>query len=265
MAARGHNGADPEQNEGEARAPFLCVVTPVFDPARDSLCKLIADLQSQSFGDFQQVMVSNGPSPAIREVVLDINRSDSRFTYDELPLEPTPRPEDLLANLGRRRDHCLKKYAAARFAFLDADVKVCDEDYFRTLHRAHHEIHRDILITLTRIHDGAKESILPIFPVRQGHIDIANFTFSNGIAKKYRYPSDFDPNAGWANDYRFFSMISNEGNTAILNFVSTIRDGNNAYKRLTELFLEDAARKEAEANGIRQKSKAHFGFWKFLR
>ena len=276
--------------------PFLCVITPVFDPAYDSLCKLVEELQSQTYGDFCQIMISNGPSPRIRDFVTDISLNDQRFIYDEIAGEVIQSPIELLVNLGKRREYCLKKYHGARYAFLDADIKINDRDYFLKLHAAHQEIQRDVLITLTKIYHADKEMILPIFPIMLGHIDMSNYTFSDYIAKNYHYPSDYDPQAGIGNDYRFFSRISNEDNTAILNFISTIRDGNNSYKRLTELFLENEARvaqqaleneaREAEqaleneariteqalenetkteTHQIQKKNEAYSGFWKFFR
>ena len=230
-----------------SNAPFLCVITPVFDPAYDSLCKLVEELQSQTYGDFWQIMISNGPSPRIKEFVTDISLNDRRFIYDEIAGEVIQSPIELLVNLGKRREYCLTKYHGARYAFLDADIKINDRDYFLKLHAAHQEIQRDVLITLTKIYHADKEIILPIFPIMLGHIDMANYTFSDYIAKNYHYPSDYDPQSGLGNDYRFFSRISNEDNTAILNFISTIRDGNNSYKRLTELFLENEARVTEQA------------------
>jgi hypothetical protein len=216
---------------------FLCIITPVFDPAYESLCKLVAELHSQTFGRFIHVMISNGPSPKIKSYVLELNRKDPRFIYDEIKREATNNPVELLINLGKRREYCLKKYNAERYVFLDADAKLIDNNYFLKLYKAHREIKRDILITLTKIHYEKNELTLPIFPIKLGHIDMANYTFAKRIAKNYNYPTDYDPAMGFANDYRFFAKISDENNTAILNFISTIRDGNNSYKRVTELFF----------------------------
>lgn len=223
---------------GVIRFPFLCIITPVFDPAYASLCKLIAELYSQTLGRFIHVMISNGPSPNIKELICKLNMHDLRFIYDEMTEETIYNPIELLINLGKRRDYCLKKYNAARYLFLDADVKLIDNDYFKKLYKAHKHINRDILITLTKYYDQNNEITLPIFPIREGHIDMANYSFSQKIAKNFNYPMDYDIHYGIANDYRFFSSISSENNTAILNFVSAIRDGNSSYKRATELFNE---------------------------
>ncbi|MHB8086343.1 MAG: hypothetical protein ACYDHZ_11010 [Dehalococcoidia bacterium] len=130
----------------------------------------------------------------------------------------------------------MKKYSAQRYLFLDADAKIVDSAYFLKLYRAHKEIKRDILITLVKIYEQNSEIILPVFPIVFGHIDLANLTISKKITRKFEYPTD--PEAavpGYGSDYCFFSRIADENNTALLNFISTIRNGNTSYKRVTEL------------------------------
>ena len=234
---------------------FLCIITPIFDQAYESVYKLINELNAQTYENFFQVMISNGPSPIIKELVFDINRQDPRFIYDEIEEEITNNPIEILINLGKRREYCLKKYNAERYVFLDADVKLVDNDYFLKLYKAHQEINRDILMTLIKIFRHGSEITLPIFPITYGNIDMANFTFSRKIAKNYSYPTDYAPDIGSGNDYRFFSRISNENNTALLNFVSAIRDGNNSYKRLNELILEEQLRIEREKRELAERQR----------
>jgi len=248
----------PSKKAGIKGSAFLCIITPVFDPALEAVRKLVNELQSQTYANFFQVMISNGPSPRIKEFISDVGKKDGRFIYDEIEEEIINNSQELLINLGKRRGCCLKKYNAERYVFLDADVKLIDNDYFLKLHKAHKEIKRDILITLIKIRHQGSELTLPIFPIMYGHIDMANFSFSKRIAKRFSYPTDFDQDIGVGNDYRFFSMISNSNNTAILNFFSVMKDGNNSYKRLSEFFLE-----EHQKNDKRQKN--NFRLWKFLR
>jgi hypothetical protein len=214
---------------------FLCIITPVFDPLR----KLVGELKSQTYGDFFHVMISNGSSPRIKEFVRNLRKKDERFIYAETEKEIINNPKELLINLGKRREYCLKKYNAKRYVFLDADIKLVDNDYFLKLYRAHKEIKRDILITLTKLCHKAIEITFPIFPIEPGHIDMANFTFAKKIAKHYSYPQDYNKNISYGNDYRFFSAISREDNTAVLNFVSAVRDGNNSYVRVSELLFKE--------------------------
>lgn len=248
----------PSKKTGIKGSAFLCIITPVFDPALEAVRKLVSELQSQTYGSFFQVMISNGLSPRIKEFVIDLRIKDARFIYDEIEEEIINNWRELLINLGKRREYCLKKYNAERYVFLDADIKLIDNDYFLKLYKAHKEIKRDVLITLIKILHAGGELSLPIFPMTCGHIDLANFSFPKRIAKKFTYPTDYDQNIGIGNDYRFFFMISQANNTAILNFFSAIKDGNNSYKRLSEFFLE-----EQQKNKKRKKNL--FSFWKFLR
>jgi len=229
----------PSKKAGIKGSAFLCIITPVFDPALEAVRKLVNELQSQTYGNFFQIMISNGPSPRIKEFVSDVGKKDGRFIYDEIEEEIINNSRELLINLGKRREYCLKKYNAERYVFLDADVKLIDNDYFLKLHKAHKEVKRDILITLIKLCHKAIEITFPIFPIKPGHIDMANFTFSKIIAKNYSYPQDYGGSVSYGNDYKFFSLISKEDNTAVLNFVSAIRDGNNSYIRVSELLFKE--------------------------
>ena len=42
---------------------FLCVITPVYEPALSSVKKLVKDLKNQSYTDYIHVMISNGRDP----------------------------------------------------------------------------------------------------------------------------------------------------------------------------------------------------------
>lgn len=218
---------------------FLVVITPVFDPAYDSVCTLIADLQSQSFGRFTHILISNGSSPKIKKYIAGLHKKDPRFIYVELPEETVNTPEEIFFNVCRRRNYGMKNYKGERYVFLDADVKIIDTDYFLKLYKAHREIRRDILLTLVKMNVDDGLLILPVFPILLGRIDLSNLSISKRIAGEFSYPADHDPAmGGYGNDYRFFNRISNENNTAVLNFFSAIGNGNRSYKRLIELLCE---------------------------
>ena len=113
--------------------PFFCIVTPVFDPALTAIKTLIADLQDQTFADFKHVLISNGRSPKIANLINKINKKDQRFIYDEITQEKILTSVDLLKNLGKRREFSLKKYIARRYLFFDADLKIIDKHFFAKL------------------------------------------------------------------------------------------------------------------------------------
>ncbi len=218
------------------KKPFFIIITPIFDQALESVKLLIDDLKRQSYKNFQHILISNGLSPETKKYIEDLSKTDKRFVYDEIDFEETPEWPYLLANLGKRRDYCLKKYTGERYLFMDADLKLLDNSYFLKLQKAHKKTKMDVILTLVEVDDG---KVLPIFPIKLSRIDMANFTFSKKIAKTYSYPTDFDPEFSVGNDYRFFSKISNTENTILLNFISARRNGNKKYKTITEQYVED--------------------------
>ena len=225
------------------RRPFLCVVTPVFDPARASVERLITGLMGQTFGDFVHVMVSNGPSPEVAAVVarvrageLGAGTPDERFIYEELPGRETPTGSALLADLGRRRRQVLRTHAADRYVFLDADAEILDERYFARLYVAHVLSRRDLILCRVRYYDR----VLPEFPIGLGRIDMANFTFSAAVAREHPYPDDHDPTFGLANDYRFWTAISAGRTPLVLDAICVRKDGHKSYTRVTDRFIAEA-------------------------
>lgn len=157
--------------------------------------------------------------------------ADPRFIYEEFPAEPTTNLVLLLTNLGKRRNHCLKKYDADRFVFLDADLQIIDTTYFQKLHDSHQEAP----IILTRVKNGP--TTLPKFPIKLGNIDIANYSFNREIAKKIDYPTDVSFGFyGYANDFRFYDSIGMYPHK-ILSDVCAIKDGNKFYTRVSDLML----------------------------
>ncbi len=68
-------------NKNKKGEPFLCIITPVFDPSLISLKKLINDMKQQKLKDFIHVVVSNGASPKIEKYITALHSKDSRFVY----------------------------------------------------------------------------------------------------------------------------------------------------------------------------------------
>jgi hypothetical protein len=206
---------------------FLCAITPVFDDCFDAFKLLSESLSKQSLTDFIHVAISNGKSSRIELFIQNLN--DTRFIYEEFPYESTPNLESLFTNLGKRRNHCIKKYNAERFVFLDADLQITANNYFELL-REHHD---DPLVILTKVKNG--QSTLPKFPIKLGKIDISNYSFSKTIAKKVDYPTDVQifPH-GYANDFRFYERIGNFPHKVLPN-ICAIKDGNKSYTRLSDM------------------------------
>jgi hypothetical protein len=213
---------------------FLCIITPIFDPALDPAKCLIKALQKQSFEDFCHVLISNGASPQTKQFSQELQ--DPRFIYDEIPFLKTSTQKDLVCDISKRREYCLKKYDSDRFLFLNADLKILDDNYFEKLFQSHLEA--DILLTqvLNRPR-GKGGSTLPKYPITAGRIDASNFSVSRKIAKACLWPIDYHPLFGIANDYRFFKSLEGLHTSKLLPFISAEKDGNHkgGYKQISQM------------------------------
>jgi dTDP-4-amino-4,6-dideoxygalactose transaminase len=221
----------------KSKEPFLCVITPIFDPALPSLKLLCKDLQNQTFGNFLHVVASNGPSVKVQDYINKLAKSDNRFVYVELELMPTPDFDSLMTNSGIRRDYCLRNFAAKRYLFLDADVEIIDNNYFSKLHMVDRLTKKDIIVTNVDYHG----TILPIHPAnKEGQIVIGNYCFSKNIAKKFRYPTNYNIiKKKQGNDFRYWQKIKKTNNVLYLDFVSTREGKNRSYKRMTDKNIEE--------------------------
>lgn len=207
---------------------MFCIITPVFDGVFASIEPLISDLQNQTYRDFQHIMISNGTSPNIKEIIEKVN--DNRFVYTEIPYEDTSKFPDLIVNLGKRRNFCIKTYIADRYFFFDADLLIIDNSFFEKIY----EIHNKAELIISRINHPGMKRELPILPIQRGNIDIANYSFSRKIAERYDYPTDY--NGDVANDWRFFDQIKE--NVYFSNILYAIKDGRNTYINLSALFIK---------------------------
>lgn len=214
--------------------PFLCVITPIFEGCAGAFHLLVEALQQQTMGDFIHVAVSNGPSPSIGKYISLLK--DTRFIYEECPLEPTNDLIALLTNLGKRRNHCLKKFDADRYVFLDADLKITDNTYFQRLF----DSHSDAPVIITHVMNGSTK--LPKFPARLGSIDISNYSFNRMIAKTKDYPMNVDyAQYRYANDFRFYEKLAIYPQK-IISAVCAIKDGNKSYTRITDMATDYSPR-----------------------
>jgi hypothetical protein len=205
----------------------FCIITPIFDGAAKATNLLIQDLQQQSYKNYCHVLISNGPSPEIKSLAT----IDERILYVELPQEDTTLPTNLSINIGKRRHHCIKNIEAIRYFFFDADLKITDIKFLEKIK----EIHEQADVILARIE--YKEKFLPIKPYSKGRIDIANYSFSSHIAKKYNYPTE----PGMANDFRFYDSMRNEKHYLKVLPVYATKDGRPLYKTVSTLHKEKAA------------------------
>lgn len=209
---------------------MFCVITPVFDGCTESVNLLIQDLLRQSYPNFQQVLISNGPSTRIKELVEKVN--DNRIIYKEYyPQEETSTPPKLIENIGKRRNQCMSSFDADRYFFFDADLKILDDGFFDKISKVHDKA--DIIISKIMCYGR----ILPEMPIKKGHIDLANYSFSRKIAQKYSYPTVYEQATDISFDWRFYAKIKNEGNY-FTDILYAHKDGHNSYQNLSLLYIK---------------------------
>jgi len=205
--------------------PFLCILTPIFDPALPCLQMLVEALLQQTCQDFIHISLSNGKSPESENYLKSL---DSRFIYDERPTEPIKDAIQLVTNLASRRAHGLLTYQAQRYHFFDADLRLLRNDYLQELKENHQKA--EIIISKTRY----RGNILPIAPFDTvGQIDLANYSFSRRLANNYPYPTNYL--AAYPNDFRFFRQFIDFPQLTLNNPYAE-KDGNNhnVYLRMSE-------------------------------
>ncbi len=205
--------------------PFLCIITPIFDPALKSVRGLIDDLRKQSFPNFTHILISNGAPPKIKKYIQELRKRDKRFISVQLPEEKQNSPEKLQANLAKRKNYAMKNYKAERYVFIDADSEIIDLNFIAKLYMAHILTRRDIIVAKIKL--GLIN--LPIFPINIGRIDMTNYTFSRKIAINYPYPAS-NKNSLFGTDFRYFLQINNKTNTIFFDFVYLIKDSRKSYE-----------------------------------
>lgn len=216
--------------------PFLCIITPVFDPCLKSLEGLITDLQKQSHGNFIHVSIANGKEPKIHAYIESVRMYDKRFVYDEIPFNPiykdTGLVEDLLITNGIRRNFVMKKYDAKMYLNIGADFKFIDNHIFEKLYKTYNSTKKDIIILESEVENKK----YPLYPInKHRHIDLTNFCYSKKIARTMPYPQDIDSTLDVANDYRYFDKIAN---FKVLEGSYGKKDGRNYYKTIEEIYNE---------------------------
>lgn len=221
--------------------PFLCIITPVFDPCLKSLEGLITDLQKQTFTNFIHVNIANGKESKILKLIENVRKTDKRFVYDEIPFnsiyKDSGRVEDLLITNGIRRNFVMKKYDAKMYLNLGADFKFTDENIFKELHRVHTKREIDVIILESKIENRT----YPLYPInKHRHVDLTNFCYSKKVARSIPYPEDVDPEFDVANDYRYFDRICN---FKVLEGSYGKKDGRNYYKSIQDIYNEQQKEK----------------------
>ena len=214
--------------------PFLCIITPIFDPTLKSLKGLVGDLQNQTNRSFIHIIIANGKEERILKYIENVRLSDRRFVYDEIPFIDTYQKsnlvEDLLVINGIRRNTVMQKYDAKLYLNLGADFRITDEKIFEKIEDYYKETQKDIILLESLV----KKERYPIHPVnKHRHIDLTNFCYTKKIARKYKYPEDTNSKYDVSNDFRYFNKIAN---FSLLEGVYGEKDGRNYYTSIEDIY-----------------------------
>jgi hypothetical protein len=227
------------------------IITPVFDGCLDSLELLFKDLAGQTYTNWVWMLCGNGYSSKMESFVrqksrvLDAGLKNVIWRSLGLPVpsiiylhtdhEELTDAYALLANIGKRRDICLKQIIADYIFMIDADAKLLGNDMFQAIRRELERTHKDICIYKI-IHEIG---VLPIFPIGYAHIDMLNFCVKASLAKKVGYPTTVKPEAA-GNDYWYFDSAykASAGDYIFIDRIFGQHNGNNSYKNLMTLLSE---------------------------
>jgi len=222
----------------------FCLITPVFDGCLPSLKLLFKELKGQTYTDWTWTLCSNGYSAKMHRFVRQKNRAfarvrlasrvhrspQSRIDYVYLPYEETPDAYCLLANISKRRAHCIHMVQGDYIFMIDADAKLLDRDMFKVIH-AELARHPKSLCIYKVMHNEI--GVLPIFPIGFARIDQLNFCVKASLAKEVGYPTTVNPEAV-GNDYWYFDRVykATGGDYVFIDKLFGQHNGNNRYTNI---------------------------------
>ncbi|XHH08250.1 MAG: hypothetical protein ACFCUE_11850 [Candidatus Bathyarchaeia archaeon] len=213
------------------------IITPVFDGCFESIKLLYENLQSQTFDNWIWLLCSNSYSEKYAEFVKTKNAQlkQPKLVY-VCTNECDPKNHfSLIANIGKRRNLCIKRVNCDYVGMIDADAKIIDNTMFETLIQEIRTMPKQVILYRIKIDDGT----LPQFPISIGKIDLLNFFVKTELAKRIGYPSTVGFYQS-PNDFNFFVKAYNKSKGEVL-FLSKIfceYNGNNCYKNIGKILLE---------------------------
>ncbi len=220
------------------------LITPVFDGCLESLELVFQDIVNQTYTDWVWVLCSNGFSEKICQFThiknellnKELNATNKLFrvfypkiVYLYTRYEELPDGRAILANLGKRRNYCIKKMKSDYTFMIDADAKLLDINMFSIINDELKKTPKGLCIYKV-VHDVG---MLPIFPIGYGRIDMLNYCVRTSLAKKVGYPTMVHPTQP-GNDYWFFNRVYTEtkGDYLFIDRVFGRHNGNNTYINL---------------------------------
>lgn len=195
----------------------------------------------QTHQDWIWVLCANKFSDRMAKFARSKQKLDGkdRIVYLTTNLKENKNPFSLLANIGKRRDICIKRMNVDYFFMINADSKIIDKEMLHKIYVNLEKNPKDLCIYKI-IHE--KGEVFPRFPFAYQGIDSLNFCVSARIAKKVGYPSNADFSK--LNDWRFFARVFEEcgGDYSFINEVFCIYNGNNRYRNVITILWRKSLR-----------------------
>ena len=159
------------------------IITPVFDGCLESLELLYQDLSGQTHKDWIWMLCSDGFSEKMQSFVnAKKNLDENRIIYIDTKYRQETNIYCRLADIGKRRNLCIKKANSDYVFMMDADAKILDVDAFRVIDHALCLNPRSICLYKI-VHERGS---LPIFPITFQRVDLLNYCVKTSLAKKNR-------------------------------------------------------------------------------
>lgn len=218
------------------------IITPVFDGCLESLELLYKDFELQTHKDWVWLLCSNKFSEKLSRFADSKGKTKNRIIYLNTNYEDEKGPFNTIANIGQRRDFCLRQIDADYIFMIDADAKILDKNMFQLINSELDQNARSICIYRI-IHE--EFGLLPLFPIMYGRIDLLNFCVKASLARKVGYPTTVNLQMP-ANDFWFFSRVfeSCNGDFVFLDRTFCEHNGNNRYRNAARL-LNDERKKNS--------------------
>jgi hypothetical protein len=211
------------------------LITPVFDGCIDSLELLYRDIAEQTHANWVWVLCGNKFSEKVSSFAKGKQKLDERgrIVYLIANLKDEKNVYSIIANIGKRRDICVKRMNVDYFLMVNADSKFLDKGMLSKVSAKLEEQPKNLCVYKTIF----RGEIYPKFPLEKvrdfGGIDSLNFCVSSSTAKKVGYPSNADFRK--FNDERFFNRVFKEcsGDYCFIDEVFGEFNGNNRYKNIS--------------------------------
>jgi hypothetical protein len=219
------------------------LITPVFDGCLESLQLVYQDLKLQTHADWVWMLCSNGYSRKLADFARDVNSSSrTQAIYVSAKREEEKNAHDILANVCKRRNLCIRLVECDYIFLIDADAKILDPNMFEIINVEVQTANKKLCV-YDIIHEVGR---LPIFPIGYGRIDTLNYCVEAGLAKRIGYPTVIRPRM-LGNDFRFFDRLrlATGHDYLYLNRIFCQHNGNNRYEHLMDL-LATEIRAEAQ-------------------